>query len=205
MFSFEVNDVVILEQQKALEAALSTNPKTQKVLRRIIRKYVLEARKQVVAGIKFKHGDPRGARQAVRTAVYKKVFGANINIYDSRKAHGTNAYKEPRKGSTGRGGNRRVRTSLDRGKYAPLDRGFILRWINQGVGERSIQNFRVDSRREDWPSVPKWNKHINTGYRSNIAPRNFFRPLSNRALGIMRDNLAQAIEEELTAILGIKK
>ena len=32
MVGLEVNDAIILEQQKVLEAALSTNPKTQKAL-----------------------------------------------------------------------------------------------------------------------------------------------------------------------------
>lgn len=203
MFEFEVNEAVIVEQQKALEAALSTNPKTEAVLRKIIRKYVLEARKQVVQGITFKHGDPRGARQAVKTSVYKKVLGANINILNGQKAHGTNSYVEPRKGSHGRGGNRHKRTSLDRGKYAPLDRGFILRWLNEGATDRSIKSFKTDERRNNgrWPSVKKWSQHPNTGNRGSIAARNFFRPLGDRALGVMRDNLERAIEAELEALL----
>ena len=97
MFEFEVNDAVILEQQRALEAALSTSPKAQTVLRKIIRKYVMEARAKVVSDIHFKNGDPRGAARAVRTAVYKKVLGANINIFNSSKAHGSNSYEPPRK------------------------------------------------------------------------------------------------------------
>ena len=54
MFSFEANKAVILESQKALEAALSTSREAEKVLRKIIRKYVLEARAEVVKNIKFK-------------------------------------------------------------------------------------------------------------------------------------------------------
>lgn len=199
MFQFEVNETVIVEQQKALEAALSTNPKTQSVLRRIIRKFIQDARKQVIAGINFKHGDPRGARNAVRTTVYKKILGANINIFDSRKAHGVNNYVPPRKGATGRGGNRRKRSdrTMKIMSYAPLDRGFILRWLNAGTpGDRNIE-FTHNERRK----VDRWNKHPNTGNRGNIQPRNFFRPLGDRALGIMRDNLAKAIEEELATMM----
>lgn len=202
MFEFEANEAVIVEQQKALEAALTSNPRTEKVLRGIIRKFILEARQDVVRSIKFDNGDPRGAARAVRTAVYKKVLGANINIFNSRKAHGENGYEPPRKGVSGRGGNRRPRTTLDRGKYAPLDRGFILRWLNEGVGERNIR-FKADERRSNgqWPSVAKWTKKPNTGRRGSIESRNFFRPLGDRALGTMRDNLATAIEEELANLL----
>lgn len=200
MFEFEVNDAVIVEQQKALEAALSTNPKTEAVLRKIIRKYVLEARKEVVQDITFKHGDPRGARQAVKTSVYKKVLGANINILNGRKAHGTNSYEPPRKLRPGqRGGNRVKRHSLDRGKYAPIDRGFVLRWINEGTGDRAIHSMGGASLRSGSVSIIK--TRTLGGNRGSIAARNFFRPLGDRALGVMRDNLERAIEAELAALL----
>ena len=111
MIELEVNDAVILEQQKVLEAALSTNPKTQKALQKLIRKAIMEARAKVVSAASNKmKPDPRGAAQAVRTSVYKKILGANINIFSSRKAHGSNNYEPPRKGVSGRGGNRRTRS-----------------------------------------------------------------------------------------------
>jgi len=182
MFEFEANEAVIVESKKVLETALSTNPKTQAVLRKLIRQYVLQARKQVVNSIHFKNGDPRGAARAVRTAVYKKVLGANINIFDSRKAHGANNYEPQRKLRQGqRGGNRLQRSAkTDRMMhYAPQDRGMILRWQNEGTGERTTRY----------------------GSRGAIAARNFFRPLGDRAMGLMRDNLATAIEEEMQALL----
>jgi hypothetical protein len=209
MFEFEINESVILEQQKAIEAALSTGPKAEKVLRKIIRKYILEARQQVVNSITFKHGDPRGAAQAVRTTVYKKVFGANINILTGRKRHGESTYRPPRTLRPGqRGGNRRPKNpnKLDRDKYDALDRGFIMRWLNNGVSGRAIE-FKEDEAREHvhrgsrGGNIEKYGKTINTGFRGSIAPRNFFRTLGDRALGRMRDNLATAIEEEMAKLL----
>jgi hypothetical protein len=203
MIGVDINDAVILEQQKVLESALSTNPKTQKALQKLIRKVILEARKSVLdaASRKIKN-DPRGAAQAVRTSVYKKILGANINIFSSRKAHGQNSYEPPRKGVSVRGGNRRTRsprTSQIMG-YAPLDRGFILRWINDGTpGARNIE-FTPNDRRK----VDKWNKHPNTGYRGNIAARNFFRGSGERALAQAADSLAIMIDTELEAILNKK-
>ena len=201
MFEFEANEAVIMESKKVLETALSTNPKTQAVLRKLIRQYVLQAREQVVNNIKFKDGDPRGARQAVRTTVYKRVLGANINIFNSRKAHGSNNYEPTRKGVSNRGGNRRVRGARTSRimSYDALDRGFILRWLNEGVNDRKI-NFKSNENRK----VDKWNKHPNTGNRGSIAARNFFRPLGDRALGIMRENLSNAIEAEITKLLNEK-
>ena len=110
MIALDVNDNVLVEQRKVLEQALSTNPKTQKALQKLIRQVVKQARTEVVGGIKFKDGDPRGAAQAVRTAVYKKILGANLNIYSSRKAHGRTSYEPPRHPSS-RGGNRRLRSA----------------------------------------------------------------------------------------------
>lgn len=199
MFEFEANEAVIVEQKKILEQALTTNPKTEKLLRKLIREQIMRAREDVVHGIKFKNGDPRGSAQAVRTSVYKKIFGANINIFQSKKAHGFNNYTPPRKGVSGRGGNRRQRHSLDRGKYDPLDRGFILRWMNEGTVQRHI-SFTENERRK----VDKWNHHPNTGFRGSISARNFFRPLGDAALGRMRDNLAIVIESELANIMNQK-
>lgn len=199
MFEFEANESVVVESQKVLEAALSTNPKTQAVLRKMIRAYVKQARLEVVDNIQFKNGDPRGTRQAVRTTVYKKVLGANINIFNSRKAHGSNSYETPRKLRTGQRGGNRVNRSPKTQRmmsYAPLDRGMILRWQNSGTSDRSIDFTSVTGRRAD-----KWNKHPNTGNRGSIAAHNFFRSLGDRAMGVMRDNLSAAIEEELTKLL----
>ena len=200
MFEFEVNEGYLLERQKAIEAALSTSREAEKVLRKIIRKYVLEARAEVVKNIKFKDGDPREAARAVRTTVYRRVLDANINILTGRKKHGESSYVPPRKGVSGRGGNRRTRTTLDRGKYDALDRGFILRWLNSGVKDRAISFTQREGRKTD-----KWNKHPNTGNRGSIAARNFFKPLSDQALGKMRDNLAAAIETELLSFMNEKK
>lgn len=188
MFKFEANEAVILESKKVLEAALSTNPKTLAILRKMIREYVMQARQLVVNSINFQNGDPRGTRQAVRTAVYKRVLGANINIFNSRKAHGSNNYEPQRKlRPKQRGGNR-----VKRGErtnqvmhYSPLDRGWILRLTNSGTGERTAGS----------------RGGALGGNRGSIAARNFFQPLGDRAMGVMRDNLERAIEAEITKLL----
>ena len=192
MFQFEANNAVIIEQKRVLETALSTNPKTEAVLRKLIRKEVIAARAKVVSSIKFEGGDPRQTRRAVRTSVYKKILGANINIFDSRKRHGWNNYEPPRKLRPGqRGGNRvpRGRRTDDIMHYSPLDRGFILRFVNSGTQQR-IAGTRGGAL---------------SGKRGNIAPRNFFRGAGEHALAQAANNLANIIETELTAILGGKK
>lgn len=144
MVSLEINDAVVLEQQQVLEQALSTNPKTQKALQKLIRKAIMQARAELSDYIKtkFDNGDPRGAARAVRTSVYRKILGGNINILNGKKAHGTNSYEPPRTLRPGqRGGNRRPR-SVRTNKvmhYAGEDRGFILRFVNSGTKQRAIE------------------------------------------------------------------
>ena len=204
MVSLEVNDAVVLEQKQILEQALSTNPKTQKALQKLIQQVIKEAREQIINNTHFDNGDPRGAIYSIRRTVYKKILGANINIYNSRKAHGSTSYEPPRNPSP-RGGNRRARsgrTAQIMG-YDALDRGFILRWVNAGMtrtNPRSIKFTPDESRKVD-----KWNKHPNTGNRGAIAPRNFFRNAGEPALVKAVDSLANLIDTELTNILNKKK
>lgn len=202
MIHIDYNGEVVLEQQRVLEAALSTNPKTQKALQKLIRQAVLEARGTVVkAAGSAMDSDPRHAAEAVRTSVYKKILGGNINIYSSKKAHGKNNYEPPRHPSV-RGGNRRVRSARTSQimSYAPLDRGFILRWQNDGTNDRNIK-FKSNDRRK----VDKWNHNPNTGNRGRIAPRNFFRGAAERAMAQAADNLAVLIDTELMTMLNKTK
>ena len=206
MFEFEANEAVILESHKVLEAALSTNPKTQAVLRKTIRKYIMEARQQVINNIKFNNGDPRQSRQAVRTAVYKKVLGANLNILNGRQARHGSSYEPPRKVYPGmkghRGGNRRIRSqrTQDMMTLDPKDRGFILRFVNSGTNPRYANGRNVTGNKRNLRNFFALQEEGDY-YRGSIAPRNFFKNTGNRALAQMADNLSTAIEEELTKIL----
>ena len=206
MVSLEINDAVVLEQKQILEKALSTNPKTQAALRRLIRKVIKEARKETIGNIKFDNGDPRGARQSVRTAVYKKILGANINIYNSRKAHGATTYEPPRTLRPGqRGGNRMTRGGLTKQimSYGPLDRGFILRWVNSGTSGRYAGNGRNGRTQADKDAFVL--RTGGKGWRGSIAARNFFRGAAEPALVHATDALANLIDTELENILNKKK
>ena len=119
-------------------------------------------------------------------AVYKKILGANINIYNSRKAGRPTSYEPPRKLREGqRGGNRMKRsTKTDRMMhYGPHDRGMVLRWQNSGTSGRTTKY----------------------GNRGAIAARNWFEPRGQAALQKAADNLANLIDKELMNILNKKK
>ena len=193
MIELEVNDAIILEQQKVLEAALSTNPKTQKVLQKLIRKALMEVRPELVSAARgAMASDPRGAAHGIRTAVYKKILGGNVNILNMRKRAGApTSYEPPRKLQPHqRGGNR-----VPRGKrtdnvmhYGPHDRQWILRFINSGTSDRmaGTRGGRL------------------SGNRGSIAARNFFGSAGTSALTKAADNLATLIDTELEAMLNKK-
>ena len=86
MFQFEFNDAVVLRQKELLEAAMSTNPKTQKALQKLIGQALAEVRPQVVAAIRGSlNSDPRQAARSVRRIVYRKVLGGDMNIMDKKR------------------------------------------------------------------------------------------------------------------------
>lgn len=211
MVSLEINDAVVLEQQKVLEQALSTNPKTKKALQKQIRQVIFEARAQVMRSIKFDNGDPRQSARSVRTAVYKKILGANINILDGRNARHGNNYEPPRKvfpGMTGhRGGNRNPRSkrTQDILTYAPESRGFILRFVNSGTHPRYAagRNGKWDKNGDNKTFFAL--QEQGDYYRGAIAPRNFFKGAAERALVQACNNLANLIDTELENILNKKK
>lgn len=193
MFGLELNDTVMVEQRKALEAALSTNPKTQKALQKLIQRALKDIRPEMVAAARnAMASDPRGAANGIRLTVYKKILGGNINIFNRRsKAGSVSNYEPPRKLQPGqRGGNRvprgnRTNTVMH---YGPIDRQFILRFINSGTSDRTAgtRGGRL------------------SGNRGSISARNFFRGAGERALTKAADNLAMLIDTELEAMLNKK-
>ena len=193
MIALDVNDSVVVEQRKVLEQALSTNPKTQKALQKLIQQVLIEARQQVVTAARGAlDSDPRGAAHGIRRTVYKKLLGGNLNILNMRKRAGKPTNYEPPHTLLPhqRGGNRvprgtRTNTVMH---YGPHDRQWILRFINSGTSERTAgtRGGRL------------------SGSRGAIAPRNFFRGAGERALAQAADNLATLIDTELGAMLNKK-
>ena len=193
MFGIDINDSVVMQQSRVLEQALSTNPKTQKALQKLIRKALMEVRPELVSAARGAMGsDPRGAAHGIRLSVYKKILGGNVNILNMRKKAGKPSnYEPPRKLQPHqRGGNRVPRgTRTDTVMhYGPHDRQWILRFINSGTRDRTAgtRGGRL------------------SGNRGSIAPRNFFRGAGERALTRAADNLATLIDTELEAMLNKK-
>jgi hypothetical protein len=201
-----IDNTLISNQEQNLRAAMSTDPKMRKVIQQHIREALFEARRDVMAAFPAEH-DPREARRAIRTSVYDKVLGGNINILTGKKAHGTNSYEPQRTLTPGqRGGNRRKRSERTKQvmSYAPLDRGFILRFVNSGTKTRVIgfRNTLKGNRTRYENRVYRINRgdKARTGNRGAIAARNWFRQSAESALGTAAANIAEMIEIEAAAI-----
>lgn len=133
----------IEELEKKLTRMRTDDPTFEKRLRGAIREILMQARKELSGdaqtGLQMQ-SDPRSAYKAVRSAVYKRIFGGQVNILQSRRAGAMKLYEPPRKLREGkRGGNR-----MPRGKrteqlmsYQGKDRGFVLRFLNQGTTTRT--------------------------------------------------------------------
>lgn len=197
------------ERIKQFGEASTKNPMMRKRINEVIRATLSKVRKSLQAqarsGLQME-SDPRKAYKAVRMAVYRRIFGGQVNILQSRKAAEGNFYAPPRKGTSdpkGRGGNRRLRSVRTEQvmSYQGIDRGFILRFLNQGTKERNIQHF-VETKRADGTSKFKWGSDGGKyGKRGKIAARNWFGNASLRELEIHASNLDAMIDDIVSGIL----
>lgn len=176
------NGIITIEGLDALEEKLkrmrTDDPTFEKRLRGAIRQIIMEARKELSdnaqTGLQME-SDPRHAYRAVRSSVYKRLFGGQVNILSSRKA-GTGRLYEPQRtlDPSKRGGNRRPRGKRTEHlmSYQGKDRGFILRFLNAGTAERETR----------------------FGNRGAISARNWFGSASQQEMNMAADKLQVIID-----------
>ena len=195
----------IEERIKRLGEASTKNPQMRRrineVIRQTLRAVAANLRKDARSGLQM-GSDPRNAYRAVRMAVYRRLFGGQVNILSSRKAHPMWLYEPPRTLRPGqRGGNRakRAQRTADLMSYQGVDRGFILRFLNGGTGDRAIHSMGDKSLNTGSVSILK-TKGIG-GNRGSIAARNWFGARSQQELENAAGNLDRFIDEILQGIL----
>ena len=174
------------ELSKKLDRLQAHDSQMEQRITKIIREAIKAARSMVTQDAKGAVGnDPRHAYKAVRSMVYKRILGGNISILQKRKAgSGKSRYEPPRTLRPGqRGGNRvprsaRTQQMMD---YEGSDRGFILRFLNSGTGQRTAgtRNGRLH------------------GNRGSIAARNWFPSSGQRAMNAA----AQYIIDEIDRLI----
>lgn len=186
------------ELDHKLEQMKTQGTDFEKRLRGAIRKVMGEVRAAMQESAQTDLGmnsDPRKAYKAVRYAVYKRIFGGQVNILQSRKASSRRSnYEPPRKPLPRRGGNRMARSqrTQDIMGYEGADRGFILRFLNAGTNVRYIggRNGRNDDERYEF-----YNNHEGRGCRGAIAARNWFGPRSHKELEAAAQNIQAIIDK----------
>jgi hypothetical protein len=163
--AFEVEGFV--EQRKELDRLLMSNPAMEKKVQGLIRKVLAAVKKSLGKAASEKmDSDPRHAYKAIRTAVYKRILGGNVNILNKRRASNAGGSYTPTHTlrSKQRGGNRRARNerTYKLESYEGSDRGFILRFINAGTVDRQTRyGNRGYLRAHDWfGRISAW--HMNT-------------------------------------------
>lgn len=192
--TFEIQGLA--EQVEKLRGLMSDDPDFRRRVNAVIRKILQVARKDIMeSATGVMDTDPRHAYKAVRSAVYKRLLGGQVNILAKRRAGTPTAYQKPRKGLPKRGGNRWGRSARTRAMegYEGTDRGFILRFINAGTDVRSIHSYTAkDGNSHDL--------NVRTSNRGRIAQRNWFGGASQMALEKasldMQDFIDKVINEE---------
>ena len=192
----------LAEQRKRLEQLLTDNPDMKRRLQGCIRKILLEARanlsKEAQSGLEMQ-ADPRRAYKAIRSAVYRRILGGQVNILSPRRAAagGKSSYEPPRNPSK-RGGNRRTRSdrTKDMMKYEGSQRGFVLRFLNQGTQQRYAGYGRNGNNARQREIYLKHHAD-GRGNRGSITARNWFGPKSTQELNAAADDFQQLIDRVL--------
>ena len=176
------------EQIQHLRKIMSDDPDFRRRVNAVIKRVLNSARKEIMDIAKGEmDSDPRHAYKAVRSAVYKRILGGQVNILAKRRAGTPTSYQKPLKGLPKRGGNRwgRSERTIQMEGYEGTDRGFILRFINAGTVDRSIRSYTDRTGvRHDLRSGSSMNIHTHAlnGNRGNITGRNWFGSASHTAL-----------------------
>lgn len=156
--------IVTVEKNEHLERLLMSDRAMQKKVRNAVARMLSKARTDVRRDTRSVIGnDPRDSYKAVKRAVYKRILGGSISILQKRKAGSTRVSVTKDTTNTGRGGNRCKRSARTEqmDSYYGEDRGFILRFLENGTSERTSRY----------------------GNRGSISARGWFGPSSERALG----------------------
>ena len=195
------------ERIKQLGAMSTKNPEMRRRINEVISKTLAQVRKSLQSEAKTGLGmesDPRHAYKAVRYAVYRRIFGGQVNILQSRNAGKGHLYEPPRKGTKdphGRGGNRvpRSRRTKDLMSYEGKDRGFVLRFLNQGTADRSIHSMGSVSLRSG--NVRNIQTRSIGANRGSITARHWFGSASQKQLEQASQQLDKMIDDIIQGIM----
>jgi len=188
------------EVARLFDRLLTSDTDMDVLVRKLISKELRAARSRISKELaKELESDPRKAALAVKSSVYKQLFGGNVSILAKRRASSTRVTLnrertlEPNKPG---GNRRRVSTRTKQlESYYGSDRGFILRFLNAGTTGRHIQFTPNGKRKED-----KWNKHPNTGNRSALTGNNMFANTAPRHMVLAVETIIKEVENYIASL-----
>lgn len=169
---------------RKLDKLKTSDPELAKMLQDAIRQALKAVRNELSKNAKTglqMESDPRQAVRAIRHSVYRRIFGGNVNILQ--------------------GGNRKKITSEDLGKrqYFGAERGYVLRFLNQGTRERVV-GFRNNK-----ANAARYEEYLKsgdrTGRRGHIDARNWFGGASETELKKMSATLDEYINRVILKMM----
>lgn len=189
--------------QEDMKRLSMSNPRFFKQSQTIMREAMKVARKEVTAAAKdmLKDNDPRKAYQAVRSAVWRKVLGGNVNILARRKANN----KQYVGGNIGaRGATARTRQLAG---YYGSDRGFILRFINAGTDYRYVKGINGYSRFSSDPRKGRGKRTYkgSLGNRGYIEERNWFKAPADASMQHAAEVFSTLMERAIVEVWNEQK
>lgn len=192
------------ERIKQLGEASTKNPMMRKRINEVIKQVLSVARRSVSQDAKTGLGmqsDPRQAYKAVRMAVYRRIFGGQLNILSPRNKKVMGRLYEPPRHPSRVGGNRVKRSdrTTELMSYTGSMRGFVLRFLNQGTQVR-YAGFGRNGRTEE----ERYRFILRTGglgHRGSITARNWFAGKSQAELEKAAQNLDILIDNIVAGIL----
>ena len=197
------NEVFIVEGIEELSDRLKKisvkSPQFFRQNQTLMREALKHARKSVQDEAKemLKGKDPRKAYQAVRSSVWKKVLGGQVNILARRRANGRQ-YVGGNVGS--RGASERTRALHG---YYGSDRGFVLRFLNAGTDGRVVENMNGRSMRRKSVEERSRRRQYKTGTigaRGSIGARNWFSPAANKSMQMAAEEYAWLLEAAIAKV-----
>lgn len=198
MFGLNTNGLEI--SKKGLESLMTSNPEMREKLTDDIRTLLWQARDRLALDVKAMYGGERESWRAVRNIVYRKVLGGDLNIKNMKRGTANwRVVQKVRKVEQNphmRGGNRRYQSlrSARLEGYEGKARGFILRFQNEGTGDRynkPVPTHRLRTfKRKPKPSGKR-------AFRGRITGADFFVSNAKKELGIMAVELEKLIDKEM--------
>ena len=174
--------IVEIENNVRLDLLLTNNREMDKKLNDLTKKVIRKARGELVknARVGFEmDSDPRSAYRAIKSTVYRRIKGGSVSILSKRRA---SSKRYPLPPAT-RGRSKRTEQLLS---YYGADRGFILRFLNNGTQGRTVKGFNG---RRGFKSPDA------TGDRDRITKRNWFGHASQAEMERAAAELEKMIDE----------